>query len=396
MVPSGLACIRSLRCSPHPDSRNTDPVIPARRLVLLLAALASVVLAACGGSDSKTPSSAQEILKDTFGPDKPVRSGKLDLGVTFDATGLQGVDGPVKVTLKGPFQSSGGTTLPAFDFDLGLAASGTTFTAGAVSTGKSGFVKFQGTAYALTQAVFDSFKKGYEESSKTAGAKDSGPSFRSLGVDPVRWLKNPEKVGDEEVGGATTQHVSATVDIPKMLTDVDTLLKKAGEIGGAAGQAGAAVPDGLTAAQRKQLTDAIKTATFDVWAGKDDGTLRKLDIRVGFDVPQADQAAAGGLQKGTLALTVTIADLNEKQTIAAPKSSRPLSELQGQIAGLLGVATGGGAGATTTPDAGGTTSTPQGGAAATPSEPQSDYVRCLQDAGADIAKVNACATLLKK
>jgi hypothetical protein len=366
-------------------------VIPARRTaVVLLVALAAMVMAACGSSD-KGPSSAQDILKDTFGPDKPVRSGNLDVGVTFNATGLQGLNGPVKLALKGPFQSQGGSTLPAFDFDLSLAAGGTTFTAGAVSTGKAGFVKFQGTPYALTAALYDSFKKGYEASAKDSGKKSSGPSFRTLGVDPLRWLQDPKKVGTEPVGGTDTTHVSATVDVPKLLTDVDTLLKKAGKIGGAAGQA-AAVPSSLTAAQRKQITDAVTSATFDVWSGKKDGTLRKLDIKVAFDVPKASQAASGGLQKGTLQITLTIADLNEKQTITAPKNTRPLAELQAQIAQLVG-----GAAPSTSGGTSGGTSTGTGtGTATTPAAPQSEYVQCLQDAGADIAKVNACATLLKK
>ncbi|MCW2957951.1 MAG: hypothetical protein JWP18_754 [Solirubrobacterales bacterium] len=149
----------------------------------------------------------------------------------------------------------------------------------------------------------------------------------------------------------------------------------------------------------------MKRATFDVWAGKDDGTLRKLDIKVSFDVPQASRAAAGGLQSGTLQLTLTIADLNKKQTITGPKSSRPLADLQSQIQGLVGAATGGqgttpdaSGGTTTTPPASGTTTTPPAsGTQTTPSaETQSAYVECLQAAGTDIAKVNACAKLLDK
>jgi hypothetical protein len=311
----------------------------------------------------------------------------------------------VKLSLKGPFQSQGGTKLPLFDFDLGLTAGGTTFNAGAVSTGKAGFLKFQGTSYALTPTVFDSFKKGYEASAKDTGKDGKDTSLSKLGVDPLRWLDDPKKLDSAEVGGADTNHVTATVNVPNMLADVDTLLKKAGTLGG---QAAAGVPKGLTTAQRKQITDSVKSATFDVWAGKDDGTLRKLDIKVAFDVPKASQAAAGGLQSGTLQLTLTIADLNKKQTITGPTSSRPLADLQSQIQGLLGAATG--AQGTTTPDAaGGTTTTPPAsggsttttppatGTQASPSpETQSAYVTCLQEAGTDIAKVNACAKLLDK
>jgi hypothetical protein len=381
--------------------RNTDPVIPARRLVvLLLLALSGALLAACGGGSDK-PQSAEAILKDTFGPGKSIKSGNLGISLGLNAVGLQGLGGPVKLSLKGPFQSQGGDKLPLFDFDLGLTSGGTTFSAGAISTGKAGFLKFQGTSYALTASTFDQFKKGYEASAKDTGKKGSQTSLSKLGVDPLRWLDDPQKLDTAEVGGAETNHVTATVDVPNMLADVDTLLRKAGSVGG---QAAAGVPKGLTAAQRKQITDAVQKATFDVWAGKDDGILRKLDIKVAFAVPKADQAAAGGLQKGTLQITLTIADLNKDQTITAPKSSKPLSDLQSQIQGLLGAATGAatGGGTGTTPDAsGGTATTPApstgtGTGTAPSAATQSAYVECLQAAGADIAKVNACAKLLEK
>ncbi len=310
-------------------------MIPARRLVaLLLVALSGALLAACGGSDR--PQTAKEILKDTFGPGKSIKSGNLGIDVALDAVGLQGLDGPVKLSVKGPFKSQGGKKLPTFDLDLGLASGGSTFTAGVISTGKTGFLKFQGTTYALTQATFDQFKKGYESSAKDSGKKGS-TSLSKLGVDPLRWLDDPQKLDTVEVGGAETNHVTARVNVPNMLADVDTLLRKAGSVGG---QAAAGVPKGLTTAQRKQITDAVQKATFDVWAGKDDGTLRKLDVKVAFAVPKAGQAAAGGLQKGTLQITLTIADLNGDQTITAPKSAKPLSQLQSQLQGLLGAATG--------------------------------------------------------
>ncbi|MCW2957792.1 MAG: hypothetical protein JWP18_595, partial [Solirubrobacterales bacterium] len=214
-------------------------MIPARRIaVLLLVALAAAVLAACGSSDDK-PSSAQDILKDTFGPGKSIKSGRLGVSVGLDAVGLQGVDGPVKLSLSGPFQSQGGTKLPLFDFDLGLTAGGTTFSAGAVSTGKAGFLKFQGTSYALTPAVFDSFKKGYEASAKDTGKDGKDTSLSKLGVDPLRWLDDPKKLDAAEVGGTESNHVTAAVNVPNMLADVDTLLKKAGTLGG---QAAAGVP----------------------------------------------------------------------------------------------------------------------------------------------------------
>ncbi len=378
-------------------------MIPARRLTVpllavLAAILAAALLVACG-SDDKSPSSAEGILKDTFGPGKSIRSGKLDLAVTFNATGLAGLNQPLKLAFSGPFQSQGGKTLPAFDFSADLGLSGTSLKAGTISTGKKGYLSFQGTPYELTPELYKSLKDGYGQS--TNDNKDnSGPSFGSLGIDPVRWLKAPKIVGPEKIGDADTTHVTATVDVPKLLVDVNTLLKKAGKVGGAAGQAAGQVPSNLTEKQRKLIADSVKAASFDVWAGKQDGILRKLDIKVGFDVPAASRAdAPGGLKTGSLQIGVTINELNKKQTIDTPKSARPFSELQGALGQLLGgVVPGasGGQGSGGAESGGSSSGGSSSGSGATPSAPQSAYVKCLQTAGQDIAKQNDCAKLLNR
>jgi hypothetical protein len=392
-------------------------VIPARRFAaLLLAVLSATLLVACGGGGSssggsKPPSDAAGILKDTFGPDKPVKSGKVDLAVAVDATGLSGVSGPLKLSLTGPFQSTGGKTVPEFDFDLALAAGSMNLTAGVTSTGKAGYLKFQGTSYALPDTVFQQFKQGYAKSAGSSdGKKSSGPSLSSLGVDPLRWLKSPKKVGVEDVEGAASNHVSATVDVPSLLGDVDTLLKKAGSLSGVAGAA-AGVPTGLTAAQKTQIEQAITATSFDVWAGKDDGILRKLDVSVSFDVPASAQARVGGLKKGTVRLTLTLADLNKDQKVSAPATTKPLNQLTSQISGLLGGLGLGSAlgspnsssGSGSSPGAGsggsgssGSGSSGSGSAAAPSATAATKYAQCLQSAGTDIAKVNACAKLLSK
>ncbi|WP_354701231.1 hypothetical protein DSM112329_01539 [Paraconexibacter sp. AEG42_29] len=380
-------------------------MLRARRPVAaFFAVLCLLFVAACGGSDEKKPSGAAGVLAEAFGPDKPVRSGDVDAAITFDQTGLTGVGPQVKVDLEGPFQSQGGGKLPFFDLDFGLLAGGTQLKAGAVSTADKGFLKFDGADYALPAAVFTQFQKAYKDSLQAASDGDkkaSGTSLQSLGVDPLRWLSAPKTVGTEQVGGVATDHVSASVDVPKLLEDVDKLLRKAGSVSGAAGQA-AGVPNGLTTPQRTVLAGAVTGTTFDVWAGKDDGTLRKLDVTVAFELPEIAQAAAGGLKKGRLRLALTVADLNEKQTITAPTTTRPFAELQTQLAQLITGVFGGGA---AVPGAGGTGSGSgagtgsgsgsgtTGGSAGT-APPQNDYDACMAAAGADIAKVNECAPLL--
>jgi hypothetical protein len=147
------------------------------------------------------------------------------------------------------------------------------------------------------------------------------------------------------------------------------------------------VPTGLTAAQRTAITESVKSASFDVWSGKADGTLRRLRVAVSFAVPQAARAGIGGLQSGTLAIDLAIGALNQRQTVTGPKSSRPLSELTGALQQATGTGT------TTTPTTTApTTTTPSSGGGT--SAAQSKYLDCLQTAGQDLAKVQRCAALL--
>ena len=348
---------------------------------LLLAVLSVAVLAAagCGGDDlaSKSP---QDVLKETFGSGKAVESGKLDLRISLDAKGLPNVSGPLKLALRGPFASSGDKRLPRFDFDVNLDVGGQAVAAGAVSTGKAAWLKFAGQAFAVDAAQFERFQALYARDQKASAARGD-QTLKTLGIDPTRWLASPEKAEEEMVGGAETVHVTSKVDVLALLEDVNRLLGRA-DAAGAGGAAGAAgrVPAVLTDAQRKQIAAAIEDTSLDVYSGKDDGTLRRLNLQVRFDVPPEAREAAGGLSTGTLGLDLVISELNEKQEIVAPKSSRPLSELTG--------AAGAGAGVPAAPQP----AVPQPEAPG--AEPEGRYRACIDAAGGSIAEVQKCAPLL--
>jgi len=350
-----------------------------RFIVLAVLSVLTPALGACGSGDISSKSAA-DVLKETFGPDKPVKSGKLDVRVVFDAQGLQNVDGPLKLSLKGPFASAGQDKLPRFDFDVNLDVAGQALSAGAVSTGDKGWLKFAGTNLAVDDAAFNRFRASYERDQRKAATSDN-PTFRALGVDPAGWLAAPEKAGNATVGGAETVHVTSAVDVPAFLDDLNKLLGRADATGAAAAAgASARVPPKLTDTQREQIEKSIKSTRLDVYAGKDDGTLRRLNIRVAFDVPEDVRPAARGLGTGRLGFDLVISELNEKQEIAAPKTSRPLSDLT----------RGGATGATGAP-------APQAAPDAAPAAPGgvgSEYNACLEAAGSELAEVQKCAPLL--
>ena len=356
-------------------------------------------VAACGDDNSASGGSdAQAVLKQTFGPDHPIRSGRLDLSLDLRLQGLPKLNGPVVLRLSGPFQSNGSGTLPNFQLTLDADAGGRTFTAGAVSTGKAGYLTFEGTSFDIGPQLYDAFKQGYEKAAKQSKDKSGTPSLGALGIKPLEWLKDAETKGTEDVGGTQTDHVTAQVDVPRFLDDLSRLLEKAQ---GLSIQGAGAVPKALTPEQRRDIARSVKSAKVDIWSGQDDHTLRKLALDVQLDVPQDVRSKVAGLQSGKIAFQFTIADLNKPQKIAAPANPRPLSQLT-QVLQQLGIGAGaagsgsGSAGSAGSGSGSGSRSGSGSGSAgsAAPNSRQQKYLDCLQTAGTDVAQIQKCAALL--
>jgi hypothetical protein len=373
-----------------------------RFAVVTLLALLTMGAAACGGSDDKSSGAdadAPTLLKDTFGANHPIRSGRLDANLDVDLKGLARITQPLSLHLNGPFQSNGGKTLPDFALGLDLQGGEKPITIGAVFAGGGGYLTIEGQAFDLGADLYKTFKTGYEKAKASSSKRtdDNQTSLSALGISPLRWLQDPKNVGTEDIAGTQTVHLTSGVNVTKLLEDVNTLLGKAKNVTSAGGAAtGTAVPTALSAQQRDLITKSIKSAKVDVWTGAKDHTLRKAAVNVQVDVPKELRAQAGNLQTGHVIFQVTIAQLNQAQKIAKPANVRPIAELRSALSelGLLGA---GGSASTTAPDTTttpSTTTTPATPPAAT--GPQADYTQCITDAGEDLAKVQDCAQYLNK
>jgi predicted small secreted protein len=384
---------------------------PFRLLPLLLAVIALTV-SACGGSGDDASSGgsgggdASALIKDTFGAGHSISSGRVDATLDVDLKGWAVLSTPLDLHLNGPFQSNGGSKLPDFALDVDFGGT-PPVTIGAVFAQGGGYLSLEGQAFDLGKSTYESFRKGYESAKKDSASKDkkNTTTLSALGVEPIRWLKDPKKVGEEDVAGTSTVHLTSGVDVPKLLTDLSTLLGKAKSVTSAGGAAtGTAVPTQLSAQQRELIQKSVKSAKVDVWTGAKDHTLRKVSVRIQVAVPAALKDQANGLTTGHVDFMLSIAQLNQAQKISKPADARPISQLRSALAqsGLAGGDTSSSSAPSDTATTPTTTSTTpadatpadEGGTAAT--EPQGKYAACLAAAGTDLAKVQDCAQYLNK
>jgi hypothetical protein len=349
---------------------------PRFSILALIALLAMAVVTGCGGGSSGKEASSStdvnELLKDTFSGGKTIKSGKLDLALRIDSTGSSNANGPISVSLGGPFQSQGKGKLPKLDMEVKVEGAGQNLSGGLVSTGDKGFVKFQGQSYAVTDAIFAEFKKGFEQAQSQAD-KQKGQSLATLGIDPRRWLTNPKNAGEAKVGDTDVIRITGDVDVSKLLDDVNTALEKARSLGV---QGTSSLPSKLTPEQKKQAVDAIKKLSVEIFTGKDDRILRRMVV---------DLTADAQNQSANLKLDLQLLDVNEDQTIEAPSGAKPFDQLLSQLGSLGGLSGSGSSGS------GSSGSGSSGGAS---SDNLEKYSQCIEDAGSDATKARKCADLL--
>jgi hypothetical protein len=368
--------------APPPRGRRRMTRLRISLLALLVAAAALV--AACG-SGGASDDSVDGILKQTFESGKSISSARVALDLNADLKGVKELDGPVALKLNGPFESDGAGKLPKFDLSLSISASGSSFSAGATSTGKQGFVKFGGTTYSVPTDIFALFKQGYEQTQTAASKKKSGITFNSLGIHPRAWLKDAHKAGTEDVGGAETTHITASIDMGKFVDDLNQIVSKADSLG-----LSSSGVKPLTGLEKLEFVRSVKSSSVDVYSGNSDRILRGLKVEVAIDVPAEARSSVGGLSTGTVNFDLTLSGVNEKQSISAPSGqTRPLSELLSRF-GLKGLTAGEGGSGSGSGSGGGspTTTSPSTSTAS------KKYLDCLQKAGQDLAKVQKCADLL--
>jgi hypothetical protein len=357
--------------------------------VLLAAAVVpgAVAVAGCGGSDSNgNDGDAKALLDKAF--HKRVKSADVKLNAELRIQGVPGFDKPIRVEAAGPYIAQKGT-LPKLDIDLQLGAQGQgqSLQTGFLSTGTRAFLKFGGEYYEQPQANVARANR------QLGSGSGSGKSrANALGIDPASWIRDAKMEDSQKVGGVDSDHVSARVDVRRVLTDLNRVARKgAGAVGGAT----TARP--LTKQQLDQAAKTVKDPTFDIYVGKSDGTVHRVSGNLALSVPEADRSKANGITGGSLRFTMDLSHTNGSQTVQAPKSARPISDLSKQLGGAAALgALGGASGTDTTPQT--TTPSTGSGTSTTPdSAAFKRYADCLDKAKPDDTQaITRCSALLSR
>jgi hypothetical protein len=341
----------------------------------------AVCLVSCGGgSDSED---VQAVLDQAFA--HPIHSADMKLDATVQVKGSPSLQKPIRIQASGPFEGHEGT-LPSADITLQIGnGGGQTVETGFLSTGNRAFVKFQDVYY---EQPASEVRKANESLSS---GKGKGRSLEALGLHPRKWLGRASDRGEEKVAGVDTTHISGTLDVKAILTDLNQFVKRSsGAINGATGQQ---PPRPLQKDDIDAIASVVKDPTFDVYVGKDDDTIRRVAGRIQATVPERDQATVGGVKSGSLEFSVEFRKVNEPQKIVAPAKARPLSDLTRSLGTGALKGFGGGGGGSAGPEG---NNTPPTATTGPDTQAFKDYSNCLEKAKANDAEaLQRCARLLQ-
>jgi len=294
-----------------------------------VATLCALVLAACSSSGGESP---QALLSDTFSAGGQIESGQIDLSLALSASGASAK--PLSVRLTGPFQSEGAGKLPRFALKLYVSAGGHGISAGATATGSALYVQLAGTWFSTPSSTYKAIEEGFAPASRQASTSKARSTFSALGIDPAKWLSSPSDAGTATVGGVTTVHLAADVDVPAFLADVSKLSQAGSRLGLASPVPGAAT---ISPAIVGEVAKSIHGAHVEVYTGKDDHRLRRLDVSATVAGTPQTQVLLGRLRSAHVQLRLEFSDLNQPQDIAAPPSPQPPSQLLPALQQLLSV-----------------------------------------------------------
>ena len=294
----------------------------ARILTLFLALIAlASALAACGGGGSDSP---QAVVDEATL--QGVESGDINLSLGIDVKG--GKSGHIDVGLSGPFQKESGAELP--ELDLTAAAKGSLggeaidFAGGVTLLGgNKAYVGYEGTEYEVDPTTFSFVKSTLK---KQGGGKTSEASACTDAAGKLKisdFIENLEEGGSADVGGTSTTKVSGDLDASAALDTIGELIEDPACSKQLEAAGPLPSPAELDAAKGK-VQGSVKSAHVDLYVG-DDHIVRQITVEATIEPPAGSNDE--GVKSVVLDLDLKLTGVNEEQTISAPKTAKPLSDL---------------------------------------------------------------------
>jgi hypothetical protein len=306
------------------------------KLLALVALLAALTLAACGGDDSPSSDSGADkpaasdkaqnrkdmarIIRQGFGPNETARSGRLDGTIDLEVKGVPRYKGPIEITASGGFELAKGADVPDFRMDVGLVLNDHAIGGELVLVGGDAFIQLGTTGYKLPEPIAAKVRAPAVDR-ENGLAKTAGMFF----IRPDRWQKDGRIVGDEDVAGVQTEHATADIHANRFFEDAARLVRllTSLRVTEAVG-----LPQAITPAQRRALTRSVESATGSVWLGKEDHVLRKARLEGKLVVAKKDRKVLGGMTSATLVAQVNVTEVGKPQNIEPPERLGVYDDLQ--------------------------------------------------------------------
>ena len=212
--------------------------------------------------------------------------------------------------------------MPDFKLDVGLLLRDQAYGGAIVLDDRKAYLQVGTTGYLQSDKISTSLAapapKYDNGMTKTAGM---------FFINPNSWRKNTKIVGDADIAGEPTTHVTAEIRADRFFRDVARLVDlltslRITEISG--------LPTVITPKQQAALVRSVKSAKADVYFGKDDHVLRKARLDGSLVVAKKDRKVLGGMTSATAVADFNLTEVGESQprTSRSPRTSARYADLQ--------------------------------------------------------------------
>jgi len=287
--------------------------------------VAALALAGCGAREAGVAERAFE---------QEVRSADVSFTVTAREDRAGGRE-LVHFGLAGPMRSNGPAKLESFDWRVRVRAPGAPEIAARVtSDGDHVSLEYEGQTYVVPDEEVAAYNREKARGAASDKELDDLGDVQRRGVDLRSWFPESDSEPDARLHGEAVAHVSGQLDVSRVLRDLRRLARHPA----LRAQLGSAGLDELGAREIAGIDRAVSDPRFDLYAGKRDGKLRRVDARMRV-------RGSRGVPAMRVDLRFEQRNVDGAQRIPAPaREGRPLEELMrelgpaGEEQGALGTA----------------------------------------------------------